>query len=90
MLALSGFGLGQIAVADLLGGARLLGAETSKSDVPIYGDLRARKTLREIYKGIRKPVPPPTRVEPDRREKIKRREDRKEMDRHRGRGKHRD
>ncbi|MBU4302543.1 MAG: hypothetical protein L6427_03435 [Actinomycetia bacterium] len=44
-----------------------------------------RRTLRDIYKGIRKPVPPPTRVEPDRREKMKRREDKKEMDRHRGR-----
>jgi len=46
-----------------------------------------RKKLRDIYKGIRKPVPPPTRVEPDKREKIKRREDGKEMDRHQGRSK---
>lgn len=43
MLGLSGFGLGQIAVADLLGGARLL-AEESPHEVPIYGNLRARKT----------------------------------------------
>ena len=49
-----------------------------------------RKTLRSIYKGIRKPVPPPTRVEPDKREKIKRREDRKEIDRHQGRRRQRD
>ena len=49
-----------------------------------------RKKLRDIYKGIRKSVPPPTRVEPDRREKIKRREDRKEMDRHRGRSREND
>ncbi len=46
-----------------------------------------RKKLRDIYKGIRKPVPPPTRVEPDRRDKIKRSEDRKEMDSHKRRGK---
>ena len=45
ILGLSGFGLGRIVVADLLGGDRLFGAEApSKSDVPIYGDLRARKT----------------------------------------------
>ena len=45
MLGLSGFGLGQLAVADLLGGAGLFAAETSqRPDVPIYGDLKARKT----------------------------------------------
>ena len=45
-----------------------------------------RRSFRDIYRGVRKPVPPPTRVEPDKREKMKRREDKKEMDRHKRRG----
>ena len=36
--------------------------------------------IREVYKGVRKPVPPPTRVEPDRREKLRRGEDKKEIE----------
>ncbi|QDT47426.1 hypothetical protein Pan258_14610 [Symmachiella dynata] len=45
MLSLSGFGLGQLAVADLLGGKQLLGAETSEpAGLPIHGNLHARKT----------------------------------------------
>ena len=43
MLGLSGFGLGQIAAADLLGGAQLL-AEDSPHNVPVFGNLRARRT----------------------------------------------
>jgi hypothetical protein len=49
MLGLSGFGLGQLAVADLLGsgfphGDQLLAEDSgSESHVPIYGDLKARK-----------------------------------------------
>lgn len=35
--------------------------------------------IREIYKGVRKPVPRPTRVREDEREKIRRREDEKEI-----------
>jgi hypothetical protein len=46
-----------------------------------------RKSLRDIYRGVRKPVPPPTTVEPDKREKIKRREDKKEMEKYGRRGK---
>jgi len=42
-------------------------------------------TTTEIYRGIRKPVPPPERVEPDRRETLKERENDKEMSRHLGR-----
>jgi hypothetical protein len=36
--------------------------------------------IREVYKSVRKPVPPPTRVEPDRREKLRRGEDKKEIE----------
>jgi hypothetical protein len=43
-------------------------------------------SLRDVYKGIRKPVAPPTRVERDRRDDIKSREARKGMDGYRGRG----
>lgn len=35
--------------------------------------------IREIYRGVRKPVPPPSRVRQDEREKIRRRADEKEM-----------
>ena len=38
----------------------------------------------EIYRGIRKPTAPPTRVEKDLREKIRGREDKKDIDRHTG------
>ncbi|HEY5532278.1 MAG TPA: hypothetical protein VIK22_09810 [Candidatus Anoxymicrobiaceae bacterium] len=40
--------------------------------------------LSEIYRGIRKPTAPPTRVEKDLREKIRGREDKKDIDRHTG------
>jgi len=36
--------------------------------------------IREVYKSVRKPVPPPTRVEPDRREKLRRSQDKKEIE----------
>jgi hypothetical protein len=45
ILGLSGFGLGHLVLADLLGGNRLLGEEASPtSDVPIHSDLRTRKS----------------------------------------------
>ena len=45
LLGLSGFGLGHLVLADLLGGRTLYGAKKSTtSHVPIYGDLRARTT----------------------------------------------
>ncbi len=40
--------------------------------------------IREIYKGIRKPGAPPTRVERDEREKIRGREDAREIEKHKG------
>lgn len=40
--------------------------------------------IREIYRGMRKPTAPPTRVERDRRDEIRGREDDKEIERHRG------
>ena len=40
--------------------------------------------LSEVYRGIRKPTAPPTRVEKDLREKIRGREDKKDIDRHTG------
>ena len=45
LLGLSGFGLGHLVLADLLGGRTLYGAKTNTTThVPIYGDLRARTT----------------------------------------------
>ena len=45
MLGLSGFGLGQIAAADLLGRANVFAENAaSHSNVPIYGNLKARQT----------------------------------------------
>ncbi len=44
MLGLSGFGLGQIAAADLLGLGRLTAAEVRGGNVPVYGDLKPRRT----------------------------------------------
>ncbi len=45
MLGISGFGLGQLAVADLLGTGRLPGAElSSRTSVPVHGNLRPRIT----------------------------------------------
>ena len=43
--------------------------------------------IREVYRGVRKPVPPPTRVEPDRREKLRRNQDKKEIEDQKKRGK---
>ena len=40
----------------------------------------------EIYRSVRKPVAPPTRVERDRREEIRRKEDEREVEKHKGRG----
>jgi hypothetical protein len=45
---------------------------------------KERRTLQEIYRGIRKPMAPPAKVEKDRRGRMREREDRKEMDEHRG------
>lgn len=47
---------------------------------------KERRTLQEIYRGIRKPMAPPERVEKDRRQKLRRREDDREIEMHRGRG----
>lgn len=47
--------------------------------------MKKESRLRDIYRGIRKPVAPPTRVDKDKREKLKRKEARKEIDRHVGR-----
>ena len=41
-------------------------------------------TIREIYKGIRKPAAPPSRVERDMRESIRSRDDREEIEKHKG------
>lgn len=41
--------------------------------------------FREIYRGVRKPTPPPTRVEQDRRGRMKREEDAEEIRKHTGR-----
>ena len=46
ILGLSGFGLGQLVVADLLGGDRLFGAKSSESEIPIFGDLRVSRARR--------------------------------------------
>jgi hypothetical protein len=43
-------------------------------------------SIREIYRGVRKPVPPPSKVQSDRREEIRRKEDRKYVDRELRRG----
>lgn len=40
--------------------------------------------VHEIYKRIRKRTPPPTSVQKDRRDELRRKEDRKEMEEHRG------
>jgi hypothetical protein len=40
--------------------------------------------IRDIYKGIRKPGAPPTRIEGDRREQIRRKEDVREIEKHKG------
>ena len=41
--------------------------------------------LKEIYKGIRKPMAPPGKAEPDRRAELEREEAEREMERHKGR-----
>ena len=46
--------------------------------------MKRRRGIRDIYKGIRKPVAPPTRVERDRRSEIRHREDSREIEKHKG------
>lgn len=46
--------------------------------------MKRPRTVRDIYKGIRKPGAPPTRVEKDRREEMRDREDRREIEKHEG------
>jgi len=46
--------------------------------------VKRRRGIRDIYKGLRKTVAPPTRVERDRRDEIRQREDSREIDKHRG------
>jgi len=48
--------------------------------------LKRLPTPGEIYRGIRKPVPAPTKVEGDKRQKIRRREDRRQMEEQKRRG----
>ncbi|MBK5093311.1 MAG: hypothetical protein JJE48_07325 [Actinobacteria bacterium] len=48
---------------------------------------KRRRSIRDAYKSVRKPVPPPTRVEPDRREKLRRSQDEKEIEDQTKRGK---
>lgn len=42
MLELSGFGLGQVVLSELLGQNRLFAEDVAAANVPIYGDIRAR------------------------------------------------
>jgi hypothetical protein len=35
--------------------------------------------IRDIYRGVRKKIPPPSRIEPDSRQKLQRKEDKKEI-----------
>jgi hypothetical protein len=46
--------------------------------------VKRRRGIRDIYKGLRKPVAPPTRVERDRRSEILDREDSREIEKHKG------
>lgn len=46
--------------------------------------MKRRQGIRDIYKGLRKPVAPPTRVERDRRDEIRDREDSEEIEKHKG------
>jgi hypothetical protein len=48
---------------------------------------KRRPRIREVYRSVRKPVPPPTRVEPDRREKLRKNRDKKEIEDNLKRGK---
>lgn len=48
--------------------------------------MKKKKTLKEIYSSIRKPVAPPTRREGDRRGELRREQARREMDEYRGPG----
>lgn len=44
-----------------------------------------REPVRNLYKGVRKPVPKPTKVERDRRAQIEREEAQREIERERAR-----
>jgi hypothetical protein len=46
--------------------------------------MKRRTGIRDIYKGLRKPVAPPTRIERDRRSEIRDREDDLEIEKHKG------
>lgn len=43
---------------------------------------RRASKIREVYRSIRKPGAPPTRVETDRRGKLRHRDDEREMERY--------
>lgn len=45
-----------------------------------------KTTKKDPYKSVRKPMPPPERVEPDRRDAIEREEARREIERYSGHG----
>jgi hypothetical protein len=44
-----------------------------------------KPSLKEVYKGIRKPMAPPTKAERDRRAGLEGEEAKREMERHKGR-----
>jgi hypothetical protein len=46
--------------------------------------VKRKPGIRDIYKGLRKTVAPPTKVERDRRSEIRDREDIDEMEKHKG------
>ena len=46
--------------------------------------MKRKKDKSSVYKGIRKHVPRPTKVEKDRRREIRNREDEREMEEHEG------
>jgi hypothetical protein len=55
-----------------------------------YLHMKRRPGIRDIYKNIRKPVAPPTKVEGDRRDEIRGRENGREIEKHRGRRRQKD
>ena len=46
--------------------------------------VKRRTGIRDIYRGLRKPVAPPTKVERDRRDEIRDRENDREIEKHKG------
>jgi hypothetical protein len=46
-----------------------------------------KPSIKDIYKGIRKPMPPPAKAEPDRRAELESEEAKREIDRYKRRRK---